>query len=191
MNRLRTSVIIVAAFASVFAESTNNWLRQWLGAQVDLLPILMVYTGLTAGPLTVTVVGVCGGLWFDALSANPLGISVLPLVAVGLLAHRFHESVLQEQMVAQFLLGLGACALVPVVTLMLLVTVGQDPLAGWGSLWQWGVMSLEGACLRPSSSGCWIEFSGRSIIPCCPKALSDRTARLNGDGSDHVDHRPT
>ena len=51
----------------------------WLGAQIDLLPALMVYAALNAGLPTVALLAVFGGLWFDTLSANPLGISILPL----------------------------------------------------------------------------------------------------------------
>src|ERR1700690_1508002 len=83
MNLFRTILILAAAFLAVFGEATFPVLRHWLGAQVDLLPVLMVYAALTADIATVSLLAVLGGLWFDALLANPLGISILPLFAVG------------------------------------------------------------------------------------------------------------
>ena len=51
---------------------------------------------------------------FDSLSANPLGVSVLPLFLVGFLIYRQRELILRDQPFAQFVLGLGASAAVPV-----------------------------------------------------------------------------
>ena len=42
-----------------------------------------------------------GGLWFDSLSANPLGVSVLPLFLVGLAIHLNRELILRDQAFAQ------------------------------------------------------------------------------------------
>ena len=49
MNILQTILILVAAFLAVFGEATFPVLRHWLGAQVDLLPVLMVYAALNRG----------------------------------------------------------------------------------------------------------------------------------------------
>jgi hypothetical protein len=32
---------------------------------------------------TVALLAVLGGMWFDTLSANPLGVSILPLAVIG------------------------------------------------------------------------------------------------------------
>ena len=84
MSALNTIFILVAAFLAVFGEAAFPGVRHWLGAQVDLLPALMVYASLCAGLATVALLAVLGGLWFDSLSANPLGVSILPLFIVGL-----------------------------------------------------------------------------------------------------------
>jgi hypothetical protein len=59
------------------------------------------------------------------------------------------ELILREQLFAQCVLGLMASAVVPVLTLLLLLTKGQTPQLGWGSLWQWVVMTLGGAVATP------------------------------------------
>lgn len=141
--------VLLAAFLAVFWQAAFNGLRHFLGAQIDLLPALMVYAGLTTGMVTVASLAFLGGLWFDSLSANPLGVSVLPLFVIGFVIHLSRELILREQAFAQFVLGLGASAAVPALTLVVLLTMGHTPLLGWGSLWQWIVMALGGAVATP------------------------------------------
>ena len=149
MNVLRTLLILAAAFLAVFGEATCPIPRHWLGAQVDLLPVLMVYAALTADLATVSLLAVLGGLWFDSLSANPLGVSILPLFAVGFLIHLRNDLILREVSFAQLVLGTVASAIVPVLTILLLLTAGKQPLLGWGSIWQWLVMTAGGALATP------------------------------------------
>ena len=149
MNILQTILILAAAFLAVFLEATFSVLRHWLGAQVDLLPVLMVYAALNRDIATVSLLAVLGGLWFDALSANPLGITILPLFAVGFLIHLRRDLILRELSFAQLVLGTVASAVVPVLSLLLLLTAGKQPLLGWGSIWQWVVMTAGGAAATP------------------------------------------
>ena len=46
-------------------------------------------------------------------------------------------------------LGAIASALVPALTLLLLLSGRRDPLVGWGTLWQWVVMIAGGAVAAP------------------------------------------
>jgi cell shape-determining protein MreD len=149
MNRLRAVLLLGAAFLAVFAQAACQGLRQALGAQVDLLPALMVCAAMDAGLVTVALLALCGGLWLDSLSANPLGVSILPLFAVGLAVFAGRELLLRDQVFAQAVLGLGASAAVPVLTLVVLLSTGHKPLLGWGSLWQWAVVSAGGAAATP------------------------------------------
>jgi rod shape-determining protein MreD len=116
---------------------------------VDFLPALMVYTALTAGPGMVLTLAVVGGLLFDTLSVNPLGASVLPLILIGVLLQSRRDLLLREQIYAQFVLGAIASAAAPVVTILIMLTLEQSPLLGWGSLWQWLVMSVGGGVATP------------------------------------------
>jgi hypothetical protein len=149
MNWLHTIVILAAAFLAVLWEAAFPGVRHLVGAQIDLLPAIVVYAGLRAGLLTVALVAFCGGLWTDSLSANPLGISVLPLFAAGLAIYGCRELVLREQTFAQIVLGLAVSAMVPLLTLILLLTTGQNPLLGWGTIWQLFVMCVGGAVATP------------------------------------------
>lgn len=149
MNWLTTILLLAMAFVAVFWEAAFTSLRQLIGAQIDLLPPLMVYAGLCTGLTTVCLVSFVGGLWFDSLSANPLGISILPLFAVGLGIYVTRELILRDQVFAQFVIGLIASAVTPVLTLILLLTTGHSPLLGWGTIWQLAVMSAGGALATP------------------------------------------
>jgi hypothetical protein len=156
MNVLNTFLILVGAYLAVFSESAFGGLRWVLGAQVDVLPALMVYASLSADLLTVALLALLGGLWFDSLSANPLGVSILPLFLPGLAVYLKRDLILREQTFAQVALGLALSAGTPLLTLLLLLTAGRLPLLGWGTLWQWIVMGVGGAVAAPL----WFKLFG-------------------------------
>ena len=149
MNWLNSIFILSVAFLAVFAEAAFGGLRRVLGAQVDLLPPLVVYAALTSDLATIGLLAFLGGLWFDSLSANPLGVSVLPLFVIGLAIHLKRELILREQAFAHLVLGLAASAAAPVLTLLVLLTTGHTPLLGWGTIWQWLVMTIGGGLATP------------------------------------------
>ena len=149
MNLFKPALILSFAFLAVFGESALSAPRSLLGAQIDLLPALMVYAALNAGIVTLSLLAVLGGLWFDSLSANPLGVSILPLMAAGFPIYLRRDLILRGLPFAQLVLGAAVSALVPALTLLLLLNGGKQPLIGWGSLWQWIVMTAGGAAATP------------------------------------------
>jgi rod shape-determining protein MreD len=146
---LNIVLLFLVALLAVFWQALFPGLRQLLGAQLDFLPPLMVYASLRAGLRVVSLLAIFSGLLFDSLSANPLGVSVLPLFIVGLAIHNYRDLILQDQLFAQLTLGLTAAAVTPLLTLLLLLTTGSTPLFGWGTLWQLFVMTLGGAICTP------------------------------------------
>jgi rod shape-determining protein MreD len=149
MNGLHTLLILGAVFAAVFVEASFNGFRHYLGAQVDFLPALLVYTGLTKDFYTIVLAAVCGGIWFDSFSLNPLGLSVLPLLLIGLVAHRGRELLWSGSFTSQFFLAAAASALQPLAALFILLNLGKPPLLGWKSIWQWLVMAAGGGLFAP------------------------------------------
>ncbi|MGN6553426.1 MAG: hypothetical protein ACTHLW_06865 [Verrucomicrobiota bacterium] len=156
MTALNSILILIAAYLAVFWASAFNGLRDLLGAQIDLLPGLVVYASLSAGLMTMSLTALLGGLFYDSLSANPIGVSVLPLFVIGLIIYSQRELILRDQLFAQFVLGLAASALVPAFTVLLILTKGEPPLLGWGSVWQWIVLSVGGAAATPL----WFQLLG-------------------------------
>jgi hypothetical protein len=157
VNWRSTIFILAAAFLAVFLEASVGILRNVLGAQIDLLPALMVYTALTHGIATISLLAVCGGLWFDSLSLNPLGASVLPLLLIGWPIYRSRELLMREHLYAQVILGAVAGALQPLATLFILLNKGAAPILGWFSIWQWIVMTVGSGLATPI---CFKFFDG-------------------------------
>lgn len=149
MFPLNSILVLLAVFLAVFWEAAFPGIRHILGAQVDLLPALAVFAALETNLVTLTAVCVLGGLFFDSLSANPLGVTVLPLFVAGFAVHLQREFIVRDQAFAQFILGLLASAITPALTVLLLLTMGQTPMLGWGTLWQWTVMTLGGGIATP------------------------------------------
>lgn len=149
MNPFQTILILIAAFLAVFGEAMLPFPRCLLGAQVDLLPALMVYAALNASLPAMAVLAVLGGLWFDTFSANPLGVTTLPLFVVGFPIYLRRDLILRAAPFAQLVLGAAASALAPALALLMLLSGSQEPLLGWGTLWQWIVMTAGGAVATP------------------------------------------
>jgi hypothetical protein len=162
MNWFNTIAILVVAYLAVFFQATFNEIRPWLGAQVDLLPGLVVYTSLSGGITAVALVATCSGLWIDSLSANPLGVSVVPLFLVGLLIQRSRDLILREQAFAQFVLGASATAVATLLTLLLIINTHARPLVGWFSLWQLFVVTVVGGAVTPVWFH-WFDWIGRTL----------------------------
>ena len=149
MNVLNSIFILVLAFLAVFMEASFGTFRRLLAVQVDIIPGLMAYASLSAGIPTVCLLAVLGGLWFDALSANQLGVSILPLFVIGFAVRQFSHLILREQAYAQLILGFSASGFAPLLTLIILFSCGEEPLIGIGFVWQWLVMTLIGGLLVP------------------------------------------
>lgn len=150
MSALNTIFILGLAFLAAFAQSSFGFFRHYLGAQIDLLPGLMVYASLSSGLVTVSLLAVCGGLWLDTLSANPLGVSMLPLFVIGFAVRQFSHLILRDQKYAQLVLGCMASGFAPLLTLLVLFSAGANPIFGVGFIWQWVVMTLGGGLLVPA-----------------------------------------
>src|SRR5262249_9814613 len=80
---------------------------------------------------------------------NPLGISILPLFVVGYAIYLRRGLILRQQLYAQFVLGLIASAIVPLLTLILLSITRHAPSLTWRFIWQWWAMTAGGALLPP------------------------------------------
>ena len=153
MNWLNTIFILALAYVAAFLEGRFELMRDILGAQITLLPALMVYTSLTAGIGAVGLLAVFGGLWRDSLSEDPLGVSILPLFMIGFVILWKRELLLRENRFAQMALGLAAGAAFPLGTLFLLLNLGREPLLGWSALWQWVAGTVAGGALAPMLFG--------------------------------------
>jgi rod shape-determining protein MreD len=150
MSWLPTTSLFFFAWLAVFAQTQFRPVTNLLGAPVALLPALLVYAALTNSLVTVAVLAVTAGVALDTLSANPIGVSVLPLFAVGFGLHLRQQLILRDQTYAQFWLGLGAGVAIPLLTLLLLWTGSDQPIQGSFLLWQLLVTGLLNGALCPA-----------------------------------------
>lgn len=161
MSGFNTIALLVMAYLVVWIQSTFNGFRDLTGAQIDLLPSLVVFAALRGNLTGVIGTAVLGGLLHDSVSANPLGVTLLPLYLAGAIIHQLREYILRDQAYAQMILGLSATAAVPVCALILLANIDAKPLIGWFSLWQWAVTSAIGALFTPA----WFRiFDGLGLV---------------------------
>ena len=165
MNWLNTVLILALAYVAVFLEGSFDLFRDWLGAQITLLPALMVCTGLTSGIGTVALLAVCGGLCRDSLSADPLGVSILPLFLIGFVIFWKRDVLLRENQFAQMALGLAAGAVFPLATLFLLVNLGPGAVAGLDVALAVVAGVLAGGVLTPALSGLLGRLRGALEYP--------------------------
>ncbi len=149
MSRLETISILLATWLCVAFEVSFNGFRNGLGAQVSLIPALMVYVALTSPLSSVALLAIVGGLAQDSFSANPLGVTTAALALTGMLMHHQRDLVLRDQVYAQVLMGFLASSLVPACVVLALMSTHQpvpltSRLAG-----QWFVMAAGGAVATP------------------------------------------
>lgn len=164
INNALMLLLLLTEFVAVFLQAAWDFPRNLLGAPLNLLPPLMVFGGFRTDVATISLLAGFGGLLTDALSANPLGVSVLPLLWVGLGIHYWRELILQEFLYARFIVGTVASAAVPLLTLIIIMTLGKSVLVGWGFVWQWMVMALTGGLLTPFAF--WLlDAAAKRLVP--------------------------
>ena len=152
MNTLNTVKILGLAgvtYLGVFLAAFSKRHFEILGCSIDPLPAIMVCAGISTGPATFALLSIIGGLAFDSLSANPLGLSVLPFFLVAFVVYLYRSLVLGDQAYAQFILGAAGAAAVPTLSLLLLLLLGYRPLFGWGSIIQWVLLAAVGGTITP------------------------------------------
>jgi cell shape-determining protein MreD len=149
MTWTQPTLLLLTAFLGVWAETQFLLFRNVLGAPLHSLPSLVVVTALQSSTRMTALLSVLGGLWFDSFSDNPLGVTILPLFAVGMGIRSFEALLLRDLPYAQVLLGTAAGVLVPLLTLAILLTLGLNPALGWATYWQLAVMGASGGLITP------------------------------------------
>lgn len=123
--------LLLGVYFLIFLQSHWQMPRLWLGFQPDLTPALMVFVGLTMGAGYVSSIALMSGLWLDSLSANPFGMSILPLFLVGWIVFCFRKKIMAVEFMAQIYLGILGGLIVFLLQLTLLILLSFNPLIGW------------------------------------------------------------
>ena len=145
MNRIPLLLLFLGAWLAVFGQTQFATVVSWTGTPVNLLPALVIYTALSHSIGIVTGFSILAGLALDSVSANPLGVSILPLFLCGFATHARQHIILRDQAYARFWLGLGAGLAVSLLTRLLLSLGQRSPLGdvfGTGTALSAGVNAI-------------------------------------------------
>ena len=137
------------AYFAVFMAARFHGFAILTGAQFDFLPGLVVVAAMMHGVWAVLVVSITGGLLYDCLSANPVGVTTFVLAIVGTFVYLNRDLLLRDQTYPQFILGAGASAAAPILSFVVVSVMGRHPLIEWTSLWIWVVMTVTGGLVTP------------------------------------------
>jgi len=161
MKAFLTLTILLVALITTYAASVWNLPKQTLGTQLDPLPALMLVVALRAPIATIALLAIFASLTQSALSSNPLGLSLLPLYALGFTVHINSHNLSHYRTGSRFALGAAAGAIIPLMSLALLFLINKEPLIGWFSLWQWaaGILSSGLMALIFSPLIGWLDKS--------------------------------
>lgn len=159
MSWLPQILLFVAAWLCAYAAAEFAAAGNWLGGGINLLPGLVAHAALTTQIGVVAGLAVFGGLAFDVLAANRLGVSVGPLFIVGWLIHQRRRLILKDQSAAQLWVGLGAGLFTPAASLALLSLGQRHAIAGWGAAAPLIASGLANAAAGPGWRALfdWIE----------------------------------
>lgn len=149
MKAVHPALLLLFTYVAVYLQCRVEWVRNLIGVQIDILPPIMVYASLSTNFGTVALLAFSGGLFYDALSANPLGVTIFPLLITGMVLLWFRDLLLRDQPYARNMLGLFASVAVPTISLLLMLSLGREPLFGWSTLYVFIVLGVSGAILTP------------------------------------------
>ena len=148
-NQVLLIVFLVTGYLVIFAQARLTAFRDFTGAQLDLLPGMIVFAAMVFQLGTVILCAAVFGLLFDSFSANALGTTFVSLAIIGLFASRYRDLLLSEHFTTHWVLGLIASALAPLISYTLLRLQDVKPMVAWGSAWHWAIMIAGGGAATP------------------------------------------
>jgi cell shape-determining protein MreD len=128
MSRIPLLLLFLVAWLAVFAQTQFPVVVDWIGSPVSILPALTIYAALSHSIGMVACFCIVSALSLDSLSANHLGVSLLPLFLCAFATHARQHLILRDQAYARFWLGLGSGLAVPLLTRILLNLGARQPL---------------------------------------------------------------
>jgi rod shape-determining protein MreD len=128
MSRIPLLLLFLTAWLAVFGQTQFAPVVWWTGTPLCVLPALTIYAALSHPLGVVAGFSIFAGLALDSISANRLGVSILPLFLCGFVTHARQHLILRDQAYARFWLGLGAGVAVPLLTRLLLSLGQRSPL---------------------------------------------------------------
>ena len=76
MSGLTLLLFVVVSWIFVYLQVQGIWFRHWIGSGISFLPAFIVYTAWAQPVWVATCITILSSLWLDALSNQPLGLSL-------------------------------------------------------------------------------------------------------------------
>jgi len=175
MSPLNYLMLLGACFLLVFAQSHVLGLPRLLGVQLDLTPGFLVCAALRCDVWRLTGLALAAGLFLDALSANRLGASLLPLFLVAWVVQRLQDVLLRDSISAWLTLGCLAGAAVPLLGWLMLLGGTPEQHGGLEILWPIAILAAANALATPF----WFWLFGRLDRAFNYAALPESTFRAD------------
>lgn len=129
MNLSQIILLIACAYISVSAGvSFFSGLRAITGISIDLLPMIMTYIAMNYRVGVIALFSIIGGVMYDSLSANPLGITCFGLFSAGAVINYLKQFVVKTLYQSQSTFGFIACMVSPLISLVAMLSMGIKPL---------------------------------------------------------------
>ncbi len=119
--------LVPAVLVAMVLQCTLAAVVNLAGAKLDLMPAVVVFAALFATWRRALLVAVTGGLLLDALSLQPLGLSIPPLAVAAAAINHFQRVLYRDNILLQMALG-GATSLAGSVWTWLLLQCSATPL---------------------------------------------------------------
>ena len=135
MSGLTLLLFVVVSWIFVYLQVQGIWFRHWIGSGISFLPAFIVYTAWAQPVWVATCITILSSLWLDALSNQPLGLSLIPFVVVAVVVQDRRQMLVTHEFRMQFWLGAAASLAVNIMTYTLLRLISVDFIASWGTWW--------------------------------------------------------
>lgn len=151
MTGTRLTLLGVLVPILVYTESVLDPLRNLLRAQPDLMPGLLLYAWLNSGPSWILLLAIWAGLCTCGVSQTPFAVTVLSLVAAGLIVFTNRSVLVRELVLTQVILGFGAGVAVTLFQWVMLASTGYKSATVWQVVWPALVTGLGCGLLAPAA----------------------------------------
>ncbi len=142
-------VLVCVALVLIWLQGWCNIPRRILGVQPELFPVLVLYCALYRTWAELFIVTGVGSVFYDSLSLNPLGCTLLSTLLVSYVIHSNRSVVLFDRVRVQMMLGAGISVVIPFLTLFQLMNLSVPPFMNWAVLWTFVVLAGAGAIFAP------------------------------------------
>ncbi len=136
MKGFFTIAILIIALISCHLAASWSLPQKLIGFYINPLPVLIMVAAFRCPISTIGALAIFCSFTQDAISSAPVGTSILPLYALGLIVHVNNKNITLARTKSRFTLGAASGAFVSILSLLVLLVAGHEPLIGWFSIWQ-------------------------------------------------------